>query len=49
MNLFGLEFTADEQISCWVNRTEETHRKHTMPMTGEVYIKLNDTKKQFNF
>ena len=32
-----------------VNRTEETYKKLGMPMTVEGFIKLNDTKKQFNF
>ena len=49
LKLSGLNFTADEQISCWVNRTEETYRKLGMPMTVEGFIKLNDTKNQFNF
>ena len=49
INLFGLESITDKQISFWVNQTEETHRKHAMPMTVEGFIKLNDNKKQFNF
>ena len=48
LNLFGLNFTNDEQINLWVNRIEETHRKLGMPMTVG-FIQLNDTKKQFNF
>ena len=38
MNLFGLNYTKDEQISIWVNRTEETWRKMFIPMTVEGYI-----------
>ena len=49
MNLFGLNCTKDEQISIWVNRTEETWKKMFLPMTVEGYMKLNDTKAHFNF
>ena len=49
LTLFGLNFTRDEQISNWVNRTEETWKKINTPVTVEGFIQLNDTKKQFNF
>jgi len=49
LNLFGLNFSQDEQISFWVNRTEETYRKLGMPLHVEGFIQNNDTKKQFNF
>ena len=49
LNLFGLNFSNDEQISLWVNRTEETYRKLGMPLYVEGFMQLNDTKKQFNF
>ena len=49
INLFGLNFTNDEQISVWVNRTKETHRSLGMPMHVEGFMQINESKKQFNF
>ena len=49
LNLFGLEFSQDEQINSWVNRTEQTHRSMRMPLHVEGFMQINDTKKQFNF
>ena len=49
VHLFGLNFTIDEQISSWVNRTEETWKKISMPITVEGFMQVNDSKKQFNF
>ena len=49
LNLFGLNFTNDEQISFWVNRTEETYERLFMRMHVEGFMQLNDSKKQFNF
>ena len=43
LNLFGLNFTTDEQSSSWVNQTEQTYRKLGMPMTIKGFIQLNDT------
>ena len=48
LNLFGLNFTNDEQISFWVNRTEETYKRLFMPLHVEEFMQLNDSKKQFN-
>ena len=42
VNLFGFNLSEDEQISFWVNRTEETYRKLSMPMTVEGFIQLNE-------
>ena len=49
INLFGLKFTVDEQISYWVNRTEETWRTKNFPVSVEGYMQINDRKEQFNF
>ena len=48
LNLFGLNFTNDEQISFWVNCTEETYKRLFMPLHVEGFMQLNDSKKQFN-
>ena len=42
LNLFGLNFTADEQISNWVNRTEETWRTENAPISVEGYMQINE-------
>ena len=47
MNLFGLSYTKDEQISIWVNRPEETWKKCFSP--GHSKGTWNETKAQFNF
>jgi len=44
-----LNFTNDEQISVWVNRTKETHRSLGMAMRVEGFMQINESKKQFNF
>ena len=44
LNLFGLNFPNDEQFSFWVNCTDETYRKLSMPMTVEGFMQNNDTK-----
>ena len=49
LNLFGLNFTNDEQISFWVNHTEETYKRLFMPLHVEGFMQLNDSKKQFIF
>ena len=45
LNLFGLNFTNDEQISVWVNRTKETHRSLFMPIHVEGFMQINESKK----
>ena len=49
LNLVGLNFTNDEQISNWVNRTEEICRKVKFPISLEGCMQINDKKQLFNF
>jgi len=46
---YGLDFTKDEQITNWINRTSGEYRKMQFPKTIEGMLKVNMLKKNFNF
>ena len=48
-NLFGLDFTKDEQISNWKSRTQGNYRTTQLFNTAEGFRDVNRTKKTFNF
>ena len=47
-NLFGLDFSQDEQISNWLSRTEN-YKKLQLPNTAEGFMNVNKIKRTFNF
>ena len=47
-NLFGLEFTQDEQISNWLSRTE-SYKKVQLPSTAEGFYECQQHPKNIQF
>ena len=43
-NLFGLDFTKDEQIANWMSRTEN-YKTIQLPNTAEGFMNVNNIKK----
>ena len=48
-NLFGLNFTTDEQIVNRISRSNGSYKKLQMPNTNEGMMNINVTKRSFNF
>ena len=44
-NLFGLDFTKDEQIANWISRTQGNYRTIQLPNTAEGFMNVIQTKK----
>ena len=44
-NVFGLDFTKDEQIAKWISRTQGNYRTIQLPNTAEGFMNVNQTKK----
>ena len=47
-NLFGLEFTKDEQISNWLSRVDN-YKQIQLPSTAEGFMNVNNIQRTFNF
>ena len=48
-SLYDLDYTKDEQITNWINRTSGAYRKMQFPKTIDGMLKFNMLKKSFNF